>query len=150
MKKVSLVLAIVLGVAASSFAQLGGAKCGWGNGQDHGAAPISTFQGIDILGINDSGGDLVYSVDVTADFNKNSAHGVYLVENKTQKRISMHQMSPGAVALPGLCGAGQWADYSNARAYRSPLTKIVVYVSVRKEDGRYVYVFVHSPTVFTL
>jgi hypothetical protein len=146
MKKVSLVFALVLGFTAISFAQPGAAKCAWGMGQSHGDDPVVLFTDIDTYGILDSEGEHAYSVSLTADYTTNTVNHVHLIENKTGKKLWMNQISPVSNTPPGLCSANKNADLSNARAYRSPLTKVVVYVSVRAEDNKIVYVFVHKPS----
>ena len=146
MKKVSLVFALVLGLAATSFAQPGAAKCARGLGESHGDDPVVLFSEIFTHGILDSEGEQAYSVSLTANYTTNTAYGVSLIENKTGKKLAMNQISPVSSTPPGLCSATSNADLSNARAYRSPLTKVVVYVSVRAEDNKLVYVFVHKPS----
>ncbi|MBD2705810.1 hypothetical protein IC229_34745 [Spirosoma sp. BT702] len=145
MKKVSFVIALVLGFAVTSFAQLGQAKCAWGQEQAHGEHPVVLFTNIGTHGILDSEGEPAYSVSLRADYTTNTATNVYLIENKTGKKWWMNQVTPVGNTLPGLCSGNQGADLSNARVYRSPMTKLVVYVSVRAENNKFVYVFVHKP-----
>jgi hypothetical protein len=146
MKKVSLVFALVLGFAATSFAQLGGAKCAWGQEQAHGDYPVVLFNNIFTHGILDSEGEPAYSVSLRADYTTNTANNVYLIENKTGKKWWMNQVTSVGNTLPGLCSNNKGLDLSNAKVYRSPMTKLVVYVSVRAENNKFVYVFVHKPT----
>lgn len=146
MKKVNLVIALVFGFAATSFAQLGAAKCAWGQEQSHGDYPVVLFNNIVTHGILDSEGEPAYSVSLRADYTTNTANNVYLIENKTGKKWWMNQVTPVGNTLPGICSGNKGADLSNARAYRSPMTKVVVYVSVRAEDNKFVFVFVHKST----
>ena len=147
MKKVILVFALVLGFAATSFAQPGAAKCAWGSEQSHGDYPVVLFNNIYMHGILDSEGEPTYTVSLRSNFTTNIANNVYLNETKSGKKIWMSQVSPGSAALPKLCSNFfSNMDLSNLKAYSSPLTKVVVYVSVRKENNNSVYVVIHKPS----
>ena len=145
MKKVSLVFALVLGFAATSFAQIGGAKCAWNMDSYQGNQSVVSFPNIVPLGISDSEGEPAYSVSLTANFNTNTASNVVLTETKTGKKWLMNQVSPAGKALPSPCNGSKPADFDDAKAYRSATTKVVVYVSVRGEFGKLVYVFAYKP-----
>ena len=147
MKKVSLVLTLVLGFAATLFAQPGAAKCAWNMDSYQGNQSVVTFPEIVPLGISDSEGEPAYSISLTANFNTGTATNVVLTETKTKKKWFMNQVSPGGKALPTPCNGSQGGDFSDARAYRTSATKVVVYVSVRENGGsKMVYVFAHKPT----
>ncbi len=147
MKKVSLMLALVLGFAATSFAQsgLGSTKCAWGMEQSHGDDRVIIFNKITTHGIYDSEGESAYSVSVRADFKTNKSNEVYLIDNKTQKKLWLSQFTPAGKVLPAPCNSNLNVDVSNAMAYSSPMTKVVVYVSVQAEKDKSVYVFVRKP-----
>lgn len=146
MKKVSLVFALVLGFAATSFAQLGGAKCAWNMDSYYGNQSVVSFTDIVPLGISDSEGEPAYSISLTANFNTNTASNVVLTETKTKKKWFMNQVTPGGKDLPTPCNGNHGGDFSDAKVYRSSMTKVVVYVSVREiGNSKSVYVFAYKP-----
>ena len=146
MKKVSLVLALVFGFAATSFAQYSPAKCAWNmeSAPYNSNQTIIQFTNIVLLGISDSEDEPAYSVSLTANFSTSKASNVTLTESKTGKKWLMNQVSPGGKPLPAPCNGSQGADFSDAMVYRSAMTNVVVYVSVR-ENSKAVYVFAHKP-----
>ncbi|WP_157618579.1 hypothetical protein [Spirosoma spitsbergense] len=146
MKKVSLILALVFGFAATSFAQYGAAKCAWNmeSAPYNSNQTIIQFTNIVLLGISDSEGEPVYSVALTANFGTGKASNVVLTESKSGKKWLMNQVSPGGKPLPTPCNSGQGATFSDALVYRSSMTNVSVYVSVR-DNGKAVYVFAHKP-----
>lgn len=152
MKKVSLVFALVLGFAATSFAQPS-SKCANGLAESHYPDPnhvILYTTPIDLYGIKNSDGDPAYSVTLRADYKNNVANNVYLIENQTGKKWYMSQVTLVGNDMPGICDRKKGADLSNTRMYRSPLTNAVVYISVWGEENPYVghqkaYLFVYRP-----
>lgn len=156
MKKASLVFAIVLGFAATSFAQPG-SKCAQGLAEAHfpELEVILHNTPIDLYGIKNSDGDPAYSVTLRADYKNNVANNVYLIENQTGKKWYMSQVTLVGNTMPGICERKKGADLSNTRMYRSPLTNAVVYISVWGEENPYEshqksYLFVYKPVGFGL
>jgi hypothetical protein len=148
MKKVSLILALVFGFAATSFAQYGSAKCAWNmeSAPYNSNQTIIQFTDIVLLGISDSEGEPVYSVALTANFGTSKASNVVLTEIKTGKKWLMNQVIPGGKALPAPCNGNQGSSFDDAMGYKSSMTKTVVYISVRTSGGnKSVYVFAHKP-----
>ena len=151
MKKVSLVFAIILCFAATSFAQPG-SKCARGLAESHNPDRnvVMLFGPTEMYGIKDSEGEPVYSVSLRADFKNNVANEVFLIENKSGKKWHMSQVTFVGNAMPGICERPKKADLSNTRMYRSPLTNAVVYVSVWGEEDPWVshqkaYLCVYKP-----
>jgi hypothetical protein len=145
MKKVSLVFAMLLGFAATSFAQIGQAACAWNAQyvQPSDKLVVMSFYDIIPLGISDSEGDPAFSVSLRADFTAEKAKNVVLTETKTGKKWLMSQISPLNGGFPAPCAKSNMSA-SGTYVYRSNATNLVVYVMV-SDISNGVFVHVYKP-----
>ena len=150
MKEVTLIIALFLGFAATSFAQIGQADCAWNAEyvQPSEKKAIMPFNDIVPLGISDSEGDPAFSVSLTANFTTEKASSVVLTETKTEKKWPMSQISPMTGNAPAPCLKGNLSA-TGTYVYRSNATTLVVYVTVSDiSNGVFVYVYKPDNQVF--
>ena len=143
MKKVSLVFAMLLGFAATSFAQIGQADCAWNAQyvQPSEKKAVMPFYDIVPLGISDSEGEPAFSVSLTANFTTEKAGNVMLTETKTGKKWLMSQISPMTGTAPAPCLKGNLSA-QGTHVHRSNATNLVVYVTVSNvSNGVFVYLY---------
>ena len=143
MKKVSLVFAMLLGFAATSFAQIGQADCAWNAQyvQPSEKKAVMPFYDIVPLGISDSEGEPAFSVSLTANFTTEKASNVVLTETKTGKKWLMSQISPMNGTAPAPCLKGNLSA-QGTHVHRSNATNLVVYVTVSNvSNGVFVYLY---------
>ena len=143
MKKVSLVFAMLLGFAATSFAQIGQADCAWNAQyvQPSEKKAVMSFYDIVPLGISDSEGEPAFSVSLTANFTTEKASNVVLTETKTGKKWLMSQISPMNGTAPAPCLKGNLSA-QGTHVHRSNATNLVVYVTVSNvSNGVFVYLY---------
>ncbi len=144
MKKVSLLFAMLFGLAATSFAQIGQAQCAWTlqNVQASEKKDVMSFNDIVPLGISNDEGDPAYSISLTANFKLEKSSNVILTETKTGKKWLMSQVTPMTGTAPA-CMKGQ-VNPQGTHVHRNNATNVVVYVTL-SYFSNIVYVYVYKP-----
>lgn len=147
MKTALRIIAICLGLATHTFAQINQGQCAV-NGlivTEMEKNKTIHFNDIDVLGITNSEGDNAYSIALTVNFATAKAGQVVLTEIGTGKKWSMNQQSLLNGPGPIKCNAGQGLP-PGTMVFKSSATTLVVYVHVPQDPGLW-SVYLYKPAV---